>query len=144
MTDPNSAPPGPVAAAMSAVTSLNKSAAALDQLREDVRSGRVKLEEWAGKKLKEALAAQQILAEEWRREATALEQALPLGEHWVGKQMADKMSRRASGTDFSFAAQIHQYINQLERAQIVLDEAIKATTGADSDGKSDFEKRKRH
>ncbi|GAA2812074.1 hypothetical protein [Crossiella cryophila] len=141
MTDPKSAQPGP-AMAMSALTSLNKSVDAMNQLREDVRAGRVKLDPAAGAQLKKALTEQEARAAGWRESATQLEQALPLGEHWVGQLMADKMSKRASGTQFSFSEQIKLYIDELQKAQVVLDEAIKATTGADSSSATDLRKQK--
>ncbi|MGO1050718.1 hypothetical protein [Crossiella sp. CA198] len=139
MTDPNSAQPGP-AMAMSALTSLNKSVDAMNQLREDVRAGRVKLDPAAGAQLKKALTEQESRALKWQETASQLEQALPLGNHWVGQQMADKMSKRASGTDFSFATQVNLYIDELQKAQVVLDEAIRATTGADTGSAADLGK----
>ncbi|MCO1579696.1 hypothetical protein M8C13_28490 [Crossiella sp. SN42] len=128
--------------AMSALTSLNRSVEGMNQLREDVRAGKVKLDPAAGEQLKKVLTEQEARALKWQREANRLEQALPLGNHWVGQQMAEKMSKRANGAPGSFGEQIGLYIQELQKAQVVLDEAIKATKGADSGSASNLRNQK--
>ncbi|MBP2475792.1 hypothetical protein JOF53_004664 [Crossiella equi] len=142
MTDPKSAVTG-TDMAQSALHGLRASAAGITRLQEDVRGGKVRLEEGAGEQLKQALSAQIDRARKWLTMANRLEQGPPLGTHWVGAQMSQKMANRVSGDQFSFSVQITQYVDELNKARDIVDEAIRATKNADSGSAANLGKQKK-
>jgi hypothetical protein len=114
----------PMASTQRMSATLVASAVAVGTLRENVESGKLKLDPSAGEEILSMLAEQRDQVDLWLRRAHDLARRAPLGQNPVGEAMADKFVHRASSEGASFSGVLTHYRQVLEDAHDAVGDAM--------------------
>jgi hypothetical protein len=114
-------------------TELHQAVVQVNQLGDNVHSGKVTLDPAVGAGLVAALRAHSDDIADWQRQVGSLARELPMGANPVGSAMGQKFSQRAVGHDVALSTVLAQYRATVDDATGAIENAMSRYRGTEEE-----------